>query len=131
MSAFQDDGIQDCLDALTGTTPISTALLRLFSNNVTPDNTTTLGGLTEATFTGYAAVTLSGWSAASLAAHVASSTANPITFTLTAGSQNIYGWYVTSADGELICAGRDVAAPVAMSLTVNTYQVTLTISLAS
>jgi hypothetical protein len=131
MSAWQDDGIQDSLDTLTGTTPWSTAVLHLFSNNVTPDNTTTLAGLTEATFAGYSSVTLGGWTAASLAAHVASSTANPVTFTLTSGSQNIYGWYVTSADGELLCAGRDVAAPVAMTVTVNTYQVTLTISLAS
>jgi hypothetical protein len=131
MGYFQDDGIQDTLDAALAASPWSTAILKLFQNNVTDTNAHVLGDYTEATFTGYASVTLSGWSAAALAAHVASSTAAPITFTLTAGTQSIYGWYVVSADGELLASGRDAAAPVAMSVTVNTYQVTLTISASS
>lgn len=131
MGVFEDDGIRVALDNVTAG-ELATAKLRLYSNNLTPTNAQVIGDFTEATFTGYAAVTLSGWTAASVAAHVASSTANPVTFTLTAGTQSIYGWYITNAAGTVLyAAGRDAAAPVAMSLTVNNYQVTVTVSAAS
>ena len=129
--AFQDDGIRVAVNNLTAG-ELATAKLHLFVHGPTISNATTLGALTEASFSGYAAVTLSGWTSASVTAHVASSSANPITFTLSSGTASIGGWYVTdSASSLLYAAGNDLADPVAMSVTVNTYQVTLTVADAS
>jgi hypothetical protein len=128
--AWQDNGIKDNVnDATAG--HLSAATLHLFQHGPTITNATLIGALTEATFTGYSSVALAGWTGASVAAHVASSTANPITFTLTAGSQSIGGWYVLDAGGNLMLAGNDVNDPVTLNTTVNTYQVTLTVSDAS
>lgn len=123
---FSDLGIIDVLSALVNRPPGYT--LRLFTNNYTPVTTSVVGNFTEATFTSYAAVALSGWTAAAVTAHVASTTANPITFTASGAYQSIYGWYVTDGAGDYVCGGRDAAAPVVMSATVNSYQVTLSLT---
>lgn len=128
--AWQDGGITDNVnDATAG--HLGAATLHLFQHGPTITNATLIGALTEATFTGYAAVALAGWTGAAVTAHVASSTANPVTFTLTAGSQSIGGWYVKDAGGNLMLAGNDVNDPVSLNTTVNTYQVVLTVSDAS
>lgn len=121
-----DQGIQDALDDLLATTEWANAKLRLFSNNVTPTTSDTPSTYTESSFSGYSAVTLSGWSAASVSAHVATSTATPITFTITSGSATVYGWYITNSAGtRLLAAQRDASAPVSLSSTgTNTYSVT-------
>ena len=123
---FSDLGLEDVLSALVNRPP--GYHIRLFTNNFTPTTSTVVGDFTEATFTGYAAIALSGWTAPTVASHVASTTANPATFTATGSFQSIYGWYVTDAAGDYVCGGRDAAAPVVMSSTVNTYQVTLSIT---
>jgi hypothetical protein len=129
--SFQDQGILDAINNLTAGA-LATAKLRLFVHGPTVTNATALGALIEASFPGYAAVTLAGWTAASVAAHIASSTANPITFTLTAGTASIGGWYVTDSGGTVLqLGGNDVNDPVGMSTTVNTYQVTVTVQAAS
>ncbi len=128
--AWNDDGIKDNVnDATAG--HLSAATLHLFQHGPTYTNATTLGALTEATFTGYSSVALAGWTTAGVTAHVASSVANPITFTLTAGTQSIGGWYVKDAGGNLMMGGNDVNDPIVLSTTVNTYQVTLTVADAS
>jgi hypothetical protein len=126
---FSDLGIIDVLSALRARPPGYT--LHLYTNNVTPDDTFTVGSFTEATFLGYASVALAGWTVPTVAAHLASTTANPITFTATGAYQSIYGWYVTDGAGDYVCGGRDAAAPVVMSATVNTYQVTFSLTAAS
>jgi hypothetical protein len=128
---FQDSGIQyDITNFTTGA--LANAKLHLFQHGPTISNATVLSALTEATFAGYAAVAMSGWSASTVTDHVASSTANPCTFTLTSGSQAIGGWYVTdSTSTYLLCAGNDPNDPVNLNTTVNTYQVTVTVSAAS
>ena len=120
----QDDWIKTSLgDNVSGA--LVGVKVHLFSNNVTPTNADSLATYTEANFTGYAAATASGWSAAGLTGHVASTTANPVTFTLTAGSQNVYGYYLTdSTSGKLYAAERDPNAPVALNTTASTYQIT-------
>jgi len=129
--AFQDSGISHNIDNFTAG-ELSNAKLHLFQHGPTITNATTLGALTEATFTGYAAVVMSGWTGATVSSHVASSTANPVTFTLTAGSQAIGGWYITdNASSVLLAAGNDPADPVTLNTTVTTYQVTVTVQAAS
>lgn len=123
---FSDLGIKDVLEALRLRPPGYT--LHLYTNNITPTTSSVVGDFTEAAFTGYAAVALAGWTASAVAAHVASTTANPITFTASGAYQSIYGWYVTDGAGDYVCGGRDAAAPVVMSATVNSYQVTLSLT---
>ena len=129
---ISDYGVQKGLDALDTATPWSTAKVRLFTNNHTPTDSDTVANYTEATFSGYAAVTIGAFPASAVAAHVASSSPPTITFTLTAGTQNIYGVYITDAAGtNLLGAVLDPNAPVTLNTTTNTYQVTLTLSLQS
>ena len=99
--------------------------MHLFKNSLTLNGTEVLGSFTEATFTGYAVVTLSGFAAAAISGTQAYSTGSVATFTLTAGSQNIYGYYVTdAADSKLYWAENDPNAPIALNTTDNTYQIT-------
>jgi hypothetical protein len=129
--AFQDDGIISNVNGMTAG-DYATAKLKLFAAGPTITNATTLGALTEATFGGYASVTLSGFPAATASGHVATSTANPVTFSRTSGSQNIGGWFITNAAGtKLLAAGNDPNDPVSINSTVNTYQVTPTLGNAS
>jgi hypothetical protein len=125
-----DDGCKNALADLLGSGTVwNGAKLRLFSNNVTPANTDVIGTYTEATFAGYASGALT-WGTVSVSAHVASSVATTVTFSLSSGSQNIYGPYITNAAGTiLLAAARDANAPVALNTTTNTYQVTVTLSL--
>jgi hypothetical protein len=128
--SWQDNGIKDNItDAIAG--HLAAATLHLFVTGPTITNATLIGALTEASFAGYSAVALAGWTAASVALHVASSTANPVVFTLSAGSQSIGGWYVKDAGGNLMLAGNDINDPVTLNTTINTYQVTLTVGDAS
>jgi hypothetical protein len=126
---WADDGIKAELDAMTGSSPISTAKLRLFKSNTTPSNATVLSDLTEATFAGYSAISLSGWSAAVVTAHVAQSDPSPGTFTITSGTQAIYGWYVTdSGNTKLLWAQRDTGAPITLDASgLSQYTVTASV----
>lgn len=88
----------------------------LFANNVTPDQSTVLGSLTEAAWTGYAPITVlaSAFTLTGVAAHVGGVTANVIAFTNTSGGdQSAYGYYVTdTANTVLIAVARFDSAPV-------------------
>lgn len=128
---INDGGLTTALDAILADSQWGTAKLRLFKNNVTPDNTFTTASLTEADFTGYAAITLAAWGASTLSAHIASALQTKQSFTITSGSQTIYGWYITNSAGTvLLASGRDPAAPINLSSTgLNKYGVTLTANL--
>ncbi len=78
--------------------------LKLYSSNTTLSETTVVGDLTEATFTGYSAVTLTGASWTVTSADPASASYAQQTFTSSAGSQNqnIYGYYVTNSGGTIL-----------------------------
>lgn len=123
---WSDQGISDALAEVTAGSPVSTAKLRLYSNNVTPSNATVLADLTESSFSGYSAVTLSGWSSPVVTAHVAQSDPSSITFTITSGTATVYGWYATNSAGtRLLWAQRDPSAPITLDATgLNQYTVT-------
>jgi hypothetical protein len=93
---------------------VRTLVMRLFKNDFTPLETSVVGDLTVADFTGYADATLASgdWTLSGTSPNLA--TAAVKTFTSSAGSQNqdIYGWYlVTATDNELIVAERFSDAP--------------------
>ena len=124
-----DEGCQAVLDAETGHAAMPALYIRLFTNNVTPDNTFDHTSFTEATFTGYSSMALPDPGASTVSAHIAASAYAAQSFTITAGSQNIYGWYITnSAATKAYWAQRDAGAPVGMSsagLNVLSYAITL------
>lgn len=119
-----DDLLAPLLDQLLGTTtsPV-TITARLFTNNITPSVSDTLANYTEATFAGYASVNLAGWSAAAVASHIGSTTAGNASFTITSGTQNIYGVYFTDpGNTKFYGAVRDPSAPVTLdAANTNTY----------
>jgi hypothetical protein len=90
--------------------------VNLFQNDVTPTPATVLGDLTVATFSGYAAIVV----AALLAAYLdpiggASAQIGTVQFDHSGGAvaNTIYGFWVETAGGVLILAGRfDQAVPM-------------------
>lgn len=127
-----DYGIQSELQNVIATTPFTTGKQRLYSNNHTPAQADTVADYTESTFTGYSAVTFGTWGAVSVSSHVASVSCATATFTLTAGTATVYGAFFTDAGGtNLIGACIDPNAPVGLNTTINTYQVTVTLTISS
>jgi len=73
--------------------------LRLFTNNVTPDKSTEIGDLSEASVGGYAPITLAGtsWTTQTVLG-VNSAVYSEQTFTFSTGV-TVYGYYVTTIEG--------------------------------
>jgi len=97
-------------DGSAGTTG-GDRILRLYTNNLTPSDSTVTGDITQATGSGYAAVTLDGddWTVATLAG--VTTAAHPeVTFTFNAAI-TIYGYYITTETGDLIWLERFTGAP--------------------
>ena len=96
-------------------------ILHLYSNDVTPNEDTVLGDLTEANYAGYSAPTLtrsvsgSTWETPTTTANVTSSRYNPSTpqsFQSSSGTQQVFGWYATGAtSGNLLMVERFATAP--------------------
>lgn len=115
------------LDHLAGN--LAGAELCLFQNNATVNDATTLAGITEADFDGYAREPLAThWGTPGMVAGRASVDTDLITFTKAAGAttNNIYGYYVVDSAGDLLFLEKDPAAPIAMSTTGDTYSVKIT-----
>ena len=133
---LQDSGSTDALNAWLGisASKMSTGNLHLFQNNVTISDSTTLGGLTEATFSGYAAIALSGatWGAVTVTAHVASSVAVASqNFTHNSGgtANTIYGAYITdSTNAVLLAAWNFASGPYVMANNGDEIKTTPTIT---
>jgi hypothetical protein len=130
-----DTGIKNDLDTLTnqaGVVTLPSMVARLYTNNHTPIHTDVIGAFTEAAFTGYAGQALPTWAAAVVAASVASSLAGAVTFNNgSAGSVNVYGYYVTNAGNTVaywaeIFAGAPLAIPAGLGL-----QLTITFTVQS
>lgn len=70
--------------------------IRLYKNNVTPDDTSDVSDFMEATFTGYAALTPT-WTPGTDSFGNALITSDTLNYSFTAGSgsQLIYGYYIT------------------------------------
>jgi hypothetical protein len=83
-------------------------ILRLFTNDVTPGDSTTATDFTEASGSGYAAITLTGagWDSA-IEGNPSTITHPEQTFTLTGALDPLYGYYMTRAvSGRIVGAGR-------------------------
>lgn len=118
---FPDAGLLKLLDLIVA----NNLKLHIFVNNVTPSDSTVLGGLTEASWTGYAAQTLSAgsWVSLGVTGHIGTYVYPTCTFSNTGGSsQNAYGWYITDNGGTiLIAVGLFDGAPVSLPATTGTY----------
>lgn len=87
-------------------------VLRLYSNDVTPSETSTAGTFTEASGSGYAAKTLTGASWTVSGTSPTAITYAEQTFAFTGALGNVYGYYYTRAStGDLIAAERFSGAP--------------------
>lgn len=86
-------------------------LLRLFTNNLTPTDSTVIGNVTECTIAGYSAITLTGssWTVATVSG-ISTASYPEQTFTMTAAA-TIYGYYVTTLGGALLWIERFTGAP--------------------
>ena len=82
--------------------------LNLYKSNTTLSETTAIGDLTLADFTGYSAATLSGASWTVTDADPSSASYAKQTFTSSAGSQNqaVYGYVVTNSAGTIALWGE-------------------------
>lgn len=107
--------------------------LRLFQNNVTPADADNVNasGYTEAAFTGYSAIALTAgsWSVTTALPNVASYAQQTFTSSANQTVQNIYGYYITRADGSLFVAERFSDGPYAVSVNGQTIKVTPNVSL--
>jgi len=106
--------------------------LKLFTANVTPDENTVLGDLTEAAGFGYAAKTLTGatWAVATVAGTTTASYAQQV-WTFTGALGNVYGYFLTNgAETELLWCERFTDAPYDIVNNGDQIKVTPTIQLA-
>ncbi len=107
------------------------AHVRLFSNNYVPAIGDTVANYTEASYSGYAAQSIGlipglTWDSVN-SRYLAIWSA--LSFVGTGGSpQNVYGYYVTAADGTLLWAETITGGPVSMGPTTTTLVVQPTLS---
>jgi len=92
-------------------------VLKLFTNDITPDENTTASSFTEASGGGYANKPLTGtsWSFATNASNEAEATYTAQTFTFTGaltGSATIYGWYLVEATSGLLLACERIGSSI-------------------
>lgn len=99
--------------------------LHIFTNNITPSDSTTLGSLTEAAWTGYAAQTLvaGNWVSLGVNLHVGTIVYPTCTFSNTSGSPvTAYGFYITdTTNTNLVAVGLFDGSPVTIAATIGTY----------
>jgi len=116
-----DEGLNDQLSYVIKTTISGVAdwLLVLFKNNLTPTQATVYADLTLATFGGYSAVTLTRgtWTSPTIISDKAVSTwgTTPTFWTVTSGSETIYGYAMVTASSPVIRGIERFASPVAVS----------------
>ena len=93
----------------------------LFSNSLTPDETTVLGDFTEyASGTGYSVQTVASadFTSEGVAAHIGTLMASPIAWTITPDGSNpdCYGYYVTDTSNTyLLACGRFDDSPIVLT----------------
>jgi len=111
-------------------------VLHLYGSDVTPSDTTTIGGgagqLAESSEAGYSAITLTGnWTTAQTGGGITSGTYATQEFTFSTNA-NVYGYYVTSlaASTDLLWCERFTGAPFALPTGGGTIQITPQIELA-
>lgn len=121
LAYFPDEGLIWLLQQLAA----NNLKMHLFTNNISPSRATTLAGLTEATWTGYAVVTLASgsWVSLGVGGNVGTLAYPAVTFSNTsAGSVTAYGFYITdNAVTKLLCVGLFDGSPVTLVATTGTY----------
>lgn len=93
--------------------------MKLFKNNVTPDQSSVASTFTETTFTGYAAKTLTraGWTAAATVSNKAQSSYSQQSWTCGATGDTIYGYYIVGATSTVLLWSERFAAARVLSNT--------------
>jgi len=114
-----NDGEVAMLEKIIG----QTLFLRLFSNNITPSETTTTGSLTQVTGGGYTEkeLVVGNWTVAPGAPGTATyNSPQNFAFTGTTGAPGtVYGYYVVDEDGTLMWAERFEAGVVPFTPVLN------------
>lgn len=105
-------------------------VLRLYSNNRTPNKLDVVGDYTEVDGNGYAAVTLDPANFSFSSGDPSSATYPQVTYLFTGNAGNVYGYYVTRATtGDLLFANRFSNAPINIANNGDEIRVTLSITL--
>jgi len=107
-----DEGEVEILSRTLNKSATGDVVLRLYTNDETPDEDSVIGDFTDAAAAGYAPITLTGasWTIATVTNTTTASYAQQ-TFTFT-GAETVYGYFITnSADDTLIYAERFTSAP--------------------
>ena len=93
--------------------------MMLFVNNITPDQDTVYADLTEATFGNYSRITIDHtlWEAPTVVADhaVSTYTTTPQIWTVTSGSETVYGYALVTVSSPIIIVVERFASPVAVS----------------
>jgi hypothetical protein len=119
-----NNGEGDALDGFTGKSALSTLVLRLYSNNITPAETDTAATYTEYAATGYAAITLVAANWVTTEGAPGSTSYAQQTFTMTAAG-DAYGYYLTrNTGGRIAWSERFTAAPFSIPAGGGTIKIT-------
>ncbi len=125
-----DEGEVHLLDMLVGGTDMTGLHLRLYKNNLTPDQDTVLSDFTEADFSGYAQVSPS-FGSASTVSHkgkIVDTSARNFTHNGGGTSNTVYGYYlVNSFDNVCLWAERFSSSQV-VAVSGDTITITLALT---
>lgn len=124
------NGREQALRYLIGDTSTTEELrLRLFRNDVTPDEDSVTGDFTEATFTGYASVLLDTWTVTPGTVPEAVHTLIDFVSSADQTAETIYGYYVVRVtSNDLVAAKRFTGAPYSVQYIGDAISVTPTVS---
>ena len=104
-------------------------VLCLYTNNITPGETDTIGTYTEAAGNGYANITLTGASWTTTPGAPSSIAYAQQTFTFTGALGDVYGYfYKRATGGELVIAERFTGAPFNIANNGDQIKITPTIT---
>ena len=101
-----------------------TLVLKLYRNDLTPGPATELGDFNDANYSGYAAQEPENWTApVDDGTGRAISEADTLTFTHNGGgvANNVYGYYVVNAGGDLLWCERFGTAPLVMASAADSF----------
>lgn len=121
---IQNNAEGDALDGFTGKTALSTLVLRLYSNNITPAETDTAATYTEYGATGYSAIVLTAANWTTTEGAPSHTDYAQQTFTMT-GAGDAYGYYYTrNTGGRVAGAERFTGAPFSIPAGGGTIKIT-------
>jgi hypothetical protein len=111
----------------------ATLVIKLFKNDYTPVDGSSVGNFVEADFDGYASQGIAAWGAPIAVGPRGQIQSASNTFTKAAGvvPNDIYGYYVLDGGGSLLWAERDPAAPIPIHNAGDKYIITPTFTLKS